>query len=92
MSKNKDVKMVKNCAEILETKEIFTLNLDDYSDINDFDNSKGILWDFKHYLSRNEDLFSKILCIDKDSVTELCNKNIQDDRLTIILHNIIGNL
>lgn len=92
MSKNKDVKMVKNCAEILETKEIFTLNLDDYSDINDFDNSKGILWDFKHYLSRNEDLFSKILGIDKDSVTELCNKNIQDDRLTIILHNIIGNL
>lgn len=40
--------------EIQETKESFSLNLDDHTGFNDFEYSKGLLWNFKKYFMNNK--------------------------------------
>lgn len=88
MSKNNDLTMVKKCTEILETKEIFTLNLDGFSDIDDFDDSKGLLWNFRHYLSNSDNNISSLLGVQKDDVYDLCKYDLKGERLNEILGKI----
>lgn len=80
--------MVKKCTEILETKEIFTLNLDGFSDINDFEDSKGLLWNFRHYLSHSDNNVSILLGVHKDDVIELCKNDMKGEQLEEILGKI----
>ncbi len=79
-------------TKILETKEIFTLNLDDYSGIDDFEESKGLLWSFRHYLKNNKNDVHVLLRIKKESINDLSNSEIKASNFYNIISDIISNL
>lgn len=84
--------MLDNYAKIAETSEAFVLNLDDYSGLDDFENSKGLLWDFKYYLSGNDVNISALLDLDKIYFDKLIVKDILNDDFVLIVKQIVRKL
>jgi len=58
-------------AKILETKDIFALNLDDFSGLDDFEISKGLIWNFKYYLVHNTININELFKISENQVNVL---------------------
>lgn len=84
--------MLDNYAKIAETSEAFVLNLDDYSGLDDFECSKGLLWDFKYYLSSHEVSISTLLDLEKMYFDKLIVKDIVNDDFILTVKQIVKKL
>lgn len=63
--------MLTNYSKILDTKDIFALNLDSYSGLDDLEYSKGLLWNFNYYLLNNDNNVNDLLGISKSTLEQL---------------------
>lgn len=84
--------MLDNYAKIAETSEAFVLNLDDYSGLDDFEYSKGLLWDFKYYLGSNDVGISALLDLNKIDLDKLIIKDILNDDFVLTVKQIVSKL
>lgn len=84
--------MLDNYAKIAETSEAFVLNLDDYSGLDDFEYSKGLLWDFKYYLGSNDVGISELLDLNKIDLDKLIIKDILNDDFALTVKRIVRKL
>lgn len=63
--------------DIKEIKEAFFLNLEDYTNFDDFEISKGLLWNFKTYTHNHSEVFKEIKNLNDiklDKMFKHCNK------------------